>query len=148
MPFRRVDLDRLGTAASLICAVHCVLTSVALTALGVMGLGFFADHRVDLLFVSAAVLVGTFAVAQGYRRHRSFWPATLFVIGLAMVLSSHTLIPHGHGQHRVLSGMISASGGLMLVGFHILNAYLQKRCCDKLFCSHDDRCGSIQHKLR
>ena len=39
----RINLDKLGACASAICAVHCLLTGIALGLLSVAGLGFMGS---------------------------------------------------------------------------------------------------------
>jgi hypothetical protein len=123
-------VDRLGALASFACAVHCVLTGVAIGFLSVAGLGFLAGPEADIAFLVAAVLIGGLAVWQGYRRHRSFLPASLYVGGLLLVIVGHFVIGHGDAGHgnRLVTSLLAAVGGLMLVVFHFVNMRLGHRC--------------------
>lgn len=139
-------LDRVGACASALCAVHCLLVSVALGLLPLIGLGFLGSPQADVAFFAIAISVGSLAIRQGYRHHRSRIPAMLFAAGLAMVLLGHFVFGHDHDHgswasaasqwSRVLSGVFSVGGGLMLVSFHIVNARLRKTCCGNLICRH------------
>ena len=126
-------LDRLGMAASAVCAVHCVLTGFALGLLSVAGFGFLGNPIVDIGFLATAALVGGFAVWHGLKRHKNWIPAAVFVLGLSAIVFGHfVLADHGHSgavhEHGPLPSVFSAIGGLCLVGFHILNLRLRPHC--------------------
>ncbi len=127
---RSWNADRIGAYASFACAIHCLITSVALGLLSVVGLGFFGSPAVDVLFIVFAVSVGAFAVWSGYRKHNSLLPAILFLTGLSMVVVSHFILGHSHlgapAQARdwvdMGSDALAVVGGLTLVAFHFVNA--------------------------
>lgn len=132
-------LDRVGACASAICAVHCVLTGVALGLLSSLGLGFFGHLWVDIAFVLVAVVVGGVALWHGTRRHGSAIPALFYVAGLLCVALahfedfSHGLPVHAEHRHGIVTTVMSVIGGLCFVMFHILNLRLQHHrsctCC-------------------
>lgn len=132
--------DRVGACASALCAVHCVLTGVALGLLSSLGLGFFGNIWVDVFFVLTAVVVGAVAMRHGIKRHGSFVPASFYVLGLVSVLVAHFEdFSHGwpvHQQHHhgVVPTILSVVGGSCFVLFHVLNLRLQHQ--------HDCNCGS------
>ncbi|MCE9558938.1 MAG: MerC domain-containing protein [Armatimonadetes bacterium] len=135
---RALDLDRIGTFASSLCAVHCFLVAVAFGLLPVMGLGFMKDERVDRIFIVSAALIGTLAVFQGYRKHGSLKPASWFILGLSIILFSHTYMHHFHGgSMESLSHGFSVVGGIFLVYYHFLNRRLTKNC-DCAVCNSSD----------
>jgi membrane-bound ClpP family serine protease len=131
----KVDLDKVGACASAACAVHCLLTGVAMSLLSVLGLGFFGSIWTDLAFLMIASVVGFMAIRQGYRHHLSYWPGAIFVLGMAAMVVSHFALGHEHGHGathnphslEVASTAIAVSGGLMLVTFHVVNAVLIRR---------------------
>lgn len=127
---RSALLDRLGALASLACAIHCLLTGVALGFLSVAGLGFLGSSEADVGFIMATVAIGGLAVWQGYRRHRSWLPMSLYVGGLLLVVIGHFVVGHRHAgpDNRLVTSLLAASGGLILVVFHIVNLRLGHRC--------------------
>lgn len=131
---RHVSLDKVGAVASFICAVHCLLTGVALGILSIVGLGFFGSPWVDRSFLAVAFVVGGAAAWHGYRKHGSTTPAIMFVVGLGLVLWSRFGMPHDHGAHQaedwrhIVGTGLSVVGGLLLVSFHIVNMRLQRKC--------------------
>ena len=93
-------IDKYGALASGVCAVHCFLTSVAFGLFSVAGLGFLGNEITDSIFVLIAVVLGTFAVRNGYRHHRSWIPGALFATGLLMAMYSHFVLGHNHLEHH------------------------------------------------
>lgn len=129
----KLNLDKLGACASAICAVHCLLTGVALGLLSVTGLGFFGSLWADIAFLTVAVIIGSFAVWHGIRAHHSYIPASVFVMGLFFIVLGHFVFRHSHGTGgaedpftHAASVTFSVLGGLSLVAFHTLNLRLQK----------------------
>lgn len=135
----RINFDKLGAWAGAICAVHCLLTGVALGLLSYAGIGFLGSVATDAIFLGVALIVGIVAVVHGMRKHHSYKPAMVFVLGLIFIVLGHFAFRHVHGVpptgwdlERVLSVAFSVAGGLCLVGFHVLNLRLAHRCS----CSH------------
>lgn len=122
MMARRLDVDKLGALAGTICAVHCVLTGLAVGVLSVVGLGFLASPLAEVVFFGSALLIGGFAIRHGIRRHHHWAPATLFLAGMLTILAGHFFF-HGAGEH-----LMSALGGAGLVGFHFLNHRMAHKC--------------------
>ncbi len=138
-------LDKYGALASSICAVHCFLTSIAFGLFSVAGLGFLGNEIIDSAFVLVAIILGSFAVRNGYRHHRSKVPAILFIGGLCMAMYSHFILGHNHldpHEHdameleEILSTVLAVTGGVTLTAFHIMNAKLQKKAHKLSCCKH------------
>ena len=135
----QVNLDKVGAYASAICAVHCLLTGVALSLLSVAGLGFIGSVPAEIGFISVAVFVGSWAIVHGIRKHHSYLPALIFVLGLTFIALSHFAFPHHHSVSEPASlgsTVCAVLGGLSLVSFHLVNLRLQKGC----------ECGHCIHK--
>ncbi|MGV3617009.1 MAG: MerC domain-containing protein [Fimbriimonas sp.] len=128
-----INLDRVGAYASAICAVHCLITGIALGLLSVVGLGFLGSPAAELGFFLLTVTIGTTALVHGHRKHHSIVPALVFVCGLGCLLVSHFGFGHDHDGHgsNPPATFLNVVGGLSLVIFHVLNQRLQHRCgCD------------------
>lgn len=115
-------LDRIGACASTLCAVHCLLTALALGLASMGWLGFLGHPVLEAAFLGVAVAVGLAAAIHGLKRHGSFRPALLFLLGLTLILVAH--FGFGHEGHTIVSGILSALGGLSLVLFHLVNQRL------------------------
>src|SRR5476649_1769617 len=101
----RVNLDKVGACASGICAVHCLVTGVALGVLSVMGLSWFGSVTTDVIFLTVTLSIASLAIFTGIRRHRSLVPATLFFLGVSAIVVSHFVLPHDSSARR--EGMLT-----------------------------------------
>ena len=140
MTRRQQILDKVGACASAICAVHCILTGVALGLLSSLGLGFVGNIWVDVGFLGIAIVVGAWAMIHGVRKHGSFVPALFYVTGLVAIVSAHySEFTHGfpihEHQHSPAATWLSVLGGSCFVLFHILNLRLQHL--------HHQNCGCV-----
>ncbi|WP_189452142.1 MerC domain-containing protein [Cognatilysobacter bugurensis] len=117
--------DRVGLAASLLCAVHCALLPLAIALLPTLGLGAGGWVDLDQAFVVFATLLGGTTLALGYRRHRAYRAWALLVPGLILVwIGSFTSL---HDSHGVVHATVMTAGGLALAGAHLLNLRLSHR---------------------
>lgn len=116
--------DRVGFAASFLCAVHCALAPVLLALLPAFGLGIGGWVDIDQAFVIFATLLGITTMSLGYRRHRAFRAWALLVPGLLLIwLGSFTELHDHGGAHLVVMTL----GGLALAAAHGLNLRLSHR---------------------
>lgn len=135
-----MNVDKVGAIASMICAVHCALTGLALGLLSIVGLGFLGSPTAEVAFIGTALVLGTWAVVHGLKKHHSYLPALIFITGLVSLVLSHFVFGHNHGgtEPQPLAATItSVLGGLCFVSFHIVNFRLQKKCgCQVCQTSH------------
>ena len=126
----RVNLDKVGACASGICAVHCLLTGIALGVLSVMGLSWFGSMTTDIVFLTVTLSIASLAIFTGIRRHRSLIPAGLFVMGVKAIVVSHFVLPHGSTEKSegILTTVLSVGGGCCLVAFHFVNLRMRHAC--------------------
>ncbi|MGO1541595.1 MAG: MerC domain-containing protein [Luteimonas sp.] len=113
--------DRIGFAASFLCAIHCALLPVVLGLLPALGLKFGGWVDIDQGFVVFATLLGLTTLTVGYRRHRAFRAWALLVPGLALVWAGS--FTHLH-DHTLAHAGIMTIGGLLLAAAHLLNLRL------------------------
>lgn len=115
------NADRVGLAASFLCAVHCALVPFALALAPALGLGAGGWVDLDQAFVVFATVLGVATLTLGWRRHRAFHAWMLLVPALALVWIGAFSPLHDHTwMHAVLMTL----GGLMLAGAHLLNLRL------------------------
>ena len=113
--------DRVGVAASVLCAVHCALLPLVLAVLPALGLKFGGWIDFDQAFVVFASVLGATTLTLGYRRHRAFHAWALLVPGLVLVgLASFTSL-HNHTSTHLVMMVV---GGTMLAAAHALNLRL------------------------
>jgi hypothetical protein len=77
----KLNLDKLGIGASLLCAIHCALLPVLFTTLPLMGIELLENEQVELGFILFSLVVGCFALYNGYKKHhRKISPLKVFVL--------------------------------------------------------------------
>lgn len=111
--FRR-RLDHVGIALAGLCALHCLLTLVVISALGLGG-HFLLDENIHRVGLMLALLVAAVAMGWGLLRHRRTLPFLVALAGLGL-MGAALLIPHGTDE--LLLTMVGV--GLVSVA-HLLN---------------------------
>ena len=96
----KLSVDRLGTLASGICAIHCGLSAFLPSLFAVLGMSFLVGHEAEWGFTLVAVAFALGAMFLGWQRHRSPQIAALFAVGIIGLLGSRFLEEMGeHGHH-------------------------------------------------
>lgn len=93
--FRR-RLDQLGIGLAGLCALHCLVTLMLISALGLGGHFLLTEniHRIGLVL---AVGVAAVAIGWGVLRHRRMLPFGVATAGLA-IMTAALLVPHGTNE--------------------------------------------------
>ncbi len=127
-PIRR-RLDRAGIFLSGACAVHCLVSIVLVSGLGIGGEFFLAPdiHRVGLLL---ATLIAGVAIGWGALRHRMAAPFVVAMTGLTF-MGAALAVPHGY-KEAVLTiiGVALVSLGHILNLRHVHSSACKARCGD------------------
>ena len=112
-PIRR-RLDRAGIFLSGACALHCLLSILLVSGLGLGGELFFAPdiHRVGLVL---ATLIAGVAIGWGALRHRMAAPFAIAMTGLTF-MGGALAVPHG-----VKEAVLTIIGVALVSLGHILN---------------------------
>ena len=103
------SLSKAGSIASLVCAVHCALTPLALLALPVIAahssgsldeiLGTFLAETTEWIFVGIIGLLAGFGLVATYPLHRDMRPAFLTAFGLSLMVAAHVwVVPQSVGE--------------------------------------------------
>jgi hypothetical protein len=144
-------LSKAGSIASVICAVHCALTPLALLALPVIaahswdGLdGMFGAFWVDTtewVFLGVIALLAGFGLIATYPRHRDIRPALITAGGLLVLTVSHLGIEPGGSQEVFLD--VSGASMIALAGFW------NRRLCHHLGChTHEHTHQACSSKIQ
>ena len=127
-PIRR-RLDRAGIFLSGACALHCLLSILLVSGLGLGGELFFAPdiHRVGLVL---ATLIAGVAIGWGALRHRMAAPFVIAMTGLTF-MGGALAVPHGY-KEAVLTiiGVALVSLGHVLNLRHVHSPACKERCGD------------------
>lgn len=107
-------IDRVAIGLSGLCLVHCLATAVLLGLLSAAGgwLGSPAIHEVGL---SAAMILGAFALGRGIVDHGFMLPSSVGALGLG-VMAGALRLPHDGSE-----AMATVAGVLVLALGHELN---------------------------
>ena len=119
----KINLDKVGIGASLLCAVHCVLLPILFTTLPLMGIELLENKNVELGFIVFSFAVGCLGLYTSYKKHHhKTLPLLLFVIGISCLLSSNYLL----GESMEAFGKIT--GASIIIMAHIINWRHCKSC--------------------
>lgn len=78
------------------CAVHCLLTLVVISALGVGG-HFLLDENIHRIGLLLALIVAAVAIGWGMLRHGRMLPFGVALGGLAL-MGAALIVPHGTNE--------------------------------------------------
>lgn len=116
-------LDRLGMTASTLCAIHCALVPVFLTALPLLGLEFLANEWVEIAMIVVSAILGTLSLSLSYRKqHRKLLPFFVLFTGFALIGAGHF-----SGLDK-LEPILIPLGGFIVAAAHLVNWRLNRTC--------------------
>ncbi|MBI1403980.1 MAG: MerC family mercury resistance protein [Porphyrobacter sp.] len=113
-PTLRRRLDQAGIALAGLCAVHCLVTLVVVSALGLGGHLLMEEniHRVGLVL---ALAVAGLAIGWGMLRHRRTLPFAVALAGLCF-MGFALLVPHGANEF-----LLTLAGVALVAVGHVIN---------------------------
>ena len=131
-----IRLSKAGSMTSLLCAVHCAITPLAILALPVIAahswdgldlfLGGFLATTTEWFFVGIIGLLAGFGLLATYPLHRDIRPALLTIVGLGILTASHLWLETGGTGEIFLD--VSGASGIAVAGFW------NRRLCHCLGC--------------
>jgi hypothetical protein len=145
-------LDKVGTLASFLCAIHCAIMPLVITLLPLLGLSFLASEPVEWALLLLSAGFGTASVCLGFKEHRSRKVFAVLGIGIMLLVAGRIVhhIPFGaleavdaHHNHNHAHGLetdhagkgafgpsviLMVLGGFTMMGAHILNQMLCRSC--------------------
>ena len=116
--------DRVGLAASFLCALHCATVPLLLALVPALGLEFGGWTDIDQAFVVFATLLGLTTMTLGYRRHRMARAWALLLPGLALIWAGSFTRLHDHGAAHAV---VMVLGGFALAAAHGINLRMAHR---------------------
>jgi hypothetical protein len=126
--------DSLGSAAAMVCAVHCALLPFVLAALPALGLGVFAATWWETPYVAFASVLALASLWLGFRRHRVYRALAFLVPGLVAVWAG-LLVPALHDD-LVRHAVAMTFGGTLIAVAHLVNLRLTHGHVHDASCSH------------
>ena len=102
--------DKTAIGISMLCAIHCVMTPLAVLAIPSFGASFFADEHFHQLLIYMVLPISVVAMTLGCRKHRNFRVWGLGGAGLACLVAAafflHDLIGERGEQLMTLLGTV------------------------------------------
>lgn len=117
--------DRLGAAASFLCAIHCALLPFVIALLPLVGMEFLADHAFERGFVLFAATLATVTLLTGKRKHQQRLPLMLAMPGVLLLVLGVTVVDLS--THTAVHSVMVTCGGLLVASAHVINLRLVYR---------------------
>ena len=121
----KINLDKIGFAASSICAVHCVIVPLVITLIPFASMGFLVNEAFENSFFIASLLcgIGTICFGNVFKRNK------LIFFSLALGLFLLWLGNYAHERNwNPQSTFIMIFGGFFMCVGHWLNNKLCNSC--------------------
>lgn len=132
---RTERLDRVGTFASFLCAIHCALMPLVITLLPLLGLSVLASEPVEWLLLSVSACLGVVSICFGFRQHRSRRVWALAGAAIVSLLTARLWAHSGHSHTHDFSHLsawieagLMVAGGTLMICAHWLNQRLCHAC--------------------
>lgn len=132
--------DRIGFAASMLCAIHCAAMPLVLALLPTFGLGLGGWIDIDQAVVVFASVLAAATLTIGWRRHRAFRAWRLLIPALLLLWFGAFGPFHAHGieqAHGWLHVGLMVLGGVLLATAHLTNMRLTHRASLSALVSRD-----------
>ena len=120
--FSQELVDNTGACLSFACAIHCMAIPLLVTMLPLIGLGFFATERAELVLITGAIGLAIASFAWGVRLHRSWRALLILIVALAFIATSRTAV------EDTFEVVFYSIGGILLASAHLVNRHLCRTC--------------------
>ena len=125
----RKMLDYIGATLGVICAVHCMITPVAIMVLPSLGLGLgvlWTEEGEEALLIGLLCFACLSGVISVWRSQA--WRILIgFLISLMLLFTAHLI-----GHESMWSLPISLTGGFGLISCHLWSIRQQQLCCQEV----------------
>jgi hypothetical protein len=117
-------LDKIGIAATSLCAIHCLLLPFLLPLLPMVSAGFLAEDTFEHGFLLGTMGLGFIALYSGYKRyHHQVYPFIMLFCGGFIYWNKDSL---GDSAEP----LVVVFGATLVVLAHVVNMKLCRRCTD------------------
>ena len=120
--FNQELADTTGACLSVACAIHCLAMPLLIAVLPLIGLGFLASERAELVLITGAIGLAIGSLALGVRHHRSWRALLILIVALVFIATARTAV---EGTFEVVFYSI---GAILLASAHLVNRHLCKTC--------------------
>jgi hypothetical protein len=123
------SLDRFGSIASTVCALHCALSPLVFGLLPLLGGAGLNERWLEPTFVFLSIAFASVALAWGYAIHRRRSVIALFVLGFSSIVAGRWIVA---GASPLFETGLVVAGSLILVLAHQRN---HSACVTCLVCN-------------
>ncbi|MCE2414272.1 MerC domain-containing protein [Candidatus Poribacteria bacterium] len=120
--FNQELVDTTGACLSVACAVHCLAMPLLVAVLPLIGLGFFATERAELVLISGAIALAIGSLAWGVRHHRRWRALLILIVAVVFIATARTAV------EGTFEAVFYSIGGILLASAHLVNRYLSETC--------------------
>ena len=120
--FNHELVDTTGACLSVACAVHCLAMPLLVAVLPLIGLGFFATERAELVLISGAIALAIGSLAWGVRHHRRWRALLILIVAVVFIATARTAV------EGTFEAVFYSIGGILLASAHLVNRHLSKTC--------------------
>ena len=115
------SLDKIGIAATSLCALHCLLLPIILPLLPLIGADFIGSHEFEDGVLLLTMILGFVALYSGYKRyHRQIYPFVMLFAGGFIYWQKHYF-----GED--IEPYLVTVGATLVVIAHVVNMKLCRR---------------------
>jgi hypothetical protein len=83
----KINLDAMGIATSVACAIHCALLPLLISSLPILGINIIHNLVFEWGMIGLAFIVGSYSLFHGYvKHHRSTAPLLIFATGFIFLV--------------------------------------------------------------
>ncbi|QDW23605.1 MerC domain-containing protein [Pedobacter sp. KBS0701] len=119
----KINLDRIGITASMLCAIHCAVLPFIITVLPIWGMGFLANEAVEITMIAVSLIIGIWSLSSAYRKqHRRMMPILVLIAGFACIALGH------FSGIEPLEPILIPIGGFTIAAAHYINLKMLKSC--------------------
>ena len=127
----KINLDALGVATSLACAIHCALLPLFITSLPIFGVNIIHNTLFEVLMIVLAFCIGSYSLYHGYRRHHHHsLPVIIFAGGFVLLVLKQFF--------ALYENWLLIPAVLLILSGHFMNYYFcrQANHCHADDCAH------------
>ncbi len=138
--------DRIGMAASSLCAVHCILMPWVIMVMPVIAGTILTNATAENVFVGVSMCLAAFCGLSGCRKHGQWLVMGIMAAGAIVLLGTRFTAPHVcHLEDISWSHALGSTlGGGLLAASHFLNLKYSSLLVpeQKAPCCHSDSCAA------
>ncbi|MFT4924303.1 MAG: hypothetical protein ACI8WB_000381 [Phenylobacterium sp.] len=117
-------LDKIGIAATSLCAIHCLLLPLMLPIFPLIGASFLAQTFFERSFLAVTMVLGFFALYSGYKGYHSrLYPFAMLFAG-GFIYWNKDIFGEAIEPYTVMAG------ATLVVMAHLVNIRLCRRYKD------------------